>query len=251
MTFTQTFAHAQAVSKIQHALVYMSTLQLLDDDEHAALEKLLDTIHQTEHVAREHESRIRSHADDAAQKLLDSKVAFGYEAVAKSAAQLCTQEHVDAIAEAVFRAALKRANVLVAGKSGQLANAIDEQLQMLAAKVRELEPELAGITNADSAIAADKADAWKRVGELADTYSELSKWVSSAREDGLIARPKNQNEVGSHWHYRKPALPAQATLVRDDGDKRTRLFATLRREPYVPVSVDQAEETRRQWTVAA
>lgn len=249
MTFRTSNAQDAAILKIERALLPMRLLKLINPDDEQAIESAFEAMERAQSISAHHAARLKTQAADAASNLIAEGITA--ESVNGAAAALAPQDQVDRICSEAYIAALEQAKAATYRRAAELPAALNAEFEAITTRANELAPTLAGVTSAEGAIRADKVAVWQEVGELADTYSEIRRWVYDLRADGLLAKPRRQIDSGDHWWYRKyadsTAIKFATAKNASTPEPRLQFLAEVERQPYVPGSEDEADAVFKDW----
>lgn len=228
----------------------MTSLGLLDaKDAHRAVE-LLAVADEANATARNWQTLRQDEAKRAAHQLIEK--GFDAAKVVKAAATMPSVEAVELVATEARASAVHAAHALVFARVREVPAAITAQYDLLRERAEKVEEALTNVRTPQAAIDAGKTAEWQALADIRATYSTLSGWVQQFRDAGLIPSPAGSAR-GLYWNQRKPHDSAafhQAVAIKDRDGGRSLAMLTLRSEPYVPATKDEAAATANLWADA-
>jgi hypothetical protein len=225
----------------------MTALGLLDNGPANKALDLQTVGDAAEAATRNYETLRRQEAKRIGQQLATK--GFDETRLLKAAATMPSTDAVELIASEIRADAVTAAHALTFARVREVPAAITDEYGALRERAEAVEAALANVRTPQAAIDAGKTADWQALADVQATYAQLASWVLDFRAAGLIVAPSGSTR-GAFWNYRQP-LPTeqfhQAQAMKDRDGGRALVLLSLRCEPYVPASRDEALETANRW----
>lgn len=218
-------------------------LGLLTDTENAEVSALLSRADLAAYTANSAAELTLAAANATGARLAtDSKI--DSDRILKSANALPSQNGVDAVCTAIYENCVNAAREIAFANASQIAATLNKEYNSIVEEFQNLD--LGGIRTDREAIDAGKVDQFRRFHELQDRYADLRSIQDLAFRNYAVATPRLSGEYGDHWRYRLAKDPLQKLGADDLG----KFAEEMRRQPYCPLSRDEALNTKSSWESA-
>ena len=227
-----------------HVAPALADLGLLTDDDIAKAHDAHNEASRYRSLASNSESVVAEKVTELAEKLVaDGK--RSPDKVLASALNVPDPAAYRVLAERVDQHLTRKARQLILARAGEAVGHINSRLREISEQTAQVADALSGITDAQSAISANRVIEWQTATALQDEYAALVRLIGALRDLRILPAPTGATS-GPWWRFLKPEdtnswLPAGASEWQ-------RFVRDMARRPWVPASIAEVEAVRDEQT---
>lgn len=220
---------------------------LLDDDTVDRAQSLATDASRYRALSRGSEGYVNNRIAEAVGKL-SSDAKLNEDKIIATAATIPDPAVVTRIADEIERGKTREARSMILDRAGEVVPMVNARFDDLAAETADVAKALGHIDSAQQAIDAGVTDHWRRAGELQAEYLALRGLISELRELGQVAAPRT-SQRGPWWMWLRDVDPND--FLPKGASKWALFVRDMRRGPWTPASIAEAEAVRVEWERAA